>query len=103
MLSERPVDHDSEGFDVTVRVEEMPDSSLIARHSLPAVWSSAAHRVFRAAPCRGRPPISQPHNCLTAAGNVLSYLLRADGPALRYSAGRGEYHARSRITHSPPR
>ena len=34
-LSEHPVDLIAEGFDVAVRVEEMPDSSLIARQLAP--------------------------------------------------------------------
>jgi DNA-binding transcriptional LysR family regulator len=60
MLSEHTVDLIEEGFDVAVRVGELPDSSLIAHQLGQAAWSSAAHRaISRSTASRGRPPIRQ--------------------------------------------
>src|SRR5260221_375789 len=88
MLSERPVDLIAEGFDVTVRVEEMPDSSLIARQLAPCCMVvCGAPSYFERHGMPRTPSDLATHNCLTAAGNVLSYyrawhLTAADGSAL---------------------
>jgi len=90
-LSERPVDLIAEGFDVAVRVEEMPDSSLIARQLAPCrmVVCGAPSYLERHGMPR-TPADLTAHNCLTAAGNVLPYyrawhLTAADGSALNIS------------------
>jgi DNA-binding transcriptional LysR family regulator len=91
MLSERMADLIEEGFDVAVRVEKVPDSSLIARQLAPC------RMVVCGSPCymekHGRPRTPSDltnHNCLTVAGTGLSYyrtwhLTAADGTALNIS------------------
>jgi DNA-binding transcriptional LysR family regulator len=91
MLSDRLVDMVEEGFDVAVRCDPLPDSSLIARHLAPC------HLVVCGAPSyferRGVPRTPadlKAHNCLTVAGSALSYyrvwhLTAADGTALDFS------------------
>jgi DNA-binding transcriptional LysR family regulator len=91
MLSERPVDLIAEGFDVAVRVEELPDSSLIARQLAPCrIVVCGAPSYFERQGVPRTPADLTNHNCLTAAGNVLSYyrawhLTAADGTALNIS------------------
>jgi len=91
MLSERPVDLIAEGFDVAVRVEELPDSSLIARQLAPCrMVVCGAPSYFERHGVPRTPADLANHNCLTAAGNVLSYyrawhLTAADGTALNIS------------------
>jgi DNA-binding transcriptional LysR family regulator len=91
MLSERPVDLIAEGFDVAVRVEELPDSSLIARQLAPCrMVVCGAPSYFERQGVPRTPADLTNHNCLTAAGNVLSYyrawhLTAADGTALNIS------------------
>jgi DNA-binding transcriptional LysR family regulator len=91
MLSERPVDLIAEGFDVAVRVEEMPDSSLIARQLAPCrmVVCGAPSYFERHGVPRTLSDLSA-HNCLMPAGDVLPYyhawhLTAADGTALNIS------------------
>src|SRR5260370_27272424 len=91
ILSERPVDLIAEGFDVAVRVEELPDSSLIARQLAPCrMVVCGAPSYFERHGVPRTPADLTNHNCLTAAGNVLSYyrawhLTAADGTALNIS------------------
>jgi DNA-binding transcriptional LysR family regulator len=91
MLSERPVDLIEEGFDVAVRVEEMTDSSLIARQLAPCrMVVCGAPSYFERHGMPRTPADLTAHNCLTAAGNVLPYyrawhLTAADGSALNIS------------------
>src|SRR5260370_9910127 len=91
MLSERPVDLIAEGFDVAVRVEELPDSSLIARQLAPCrMVVCGAPSYFERHGVPRTPADLAHHTCLTAAGNVLSYyrawhLTAADGTALNIS------------------
>jgi DNA-binding transcriptional LysR family regulator len=91
MLSERLVDLIAEGFDVAVRVEEPPDSSLIARQLAPCrMVICGAPSYFERHGMPRTPSDLRDHNCLTVAGNVLSYyrtwhLTAADGTALNIS------------------
>jgi DNA-binding transcriptional LysR family regulator len=91
MLSERLVDLVAEGFDVAVRVEEPPDSSLIARQLAPCrMVICGAPSYFERHGMPQTPSDLTAHNCLTAAGNVLPYyrawhLTAADGSALNIS------------------
>jgi DNA-binding transcriptional LysR family regulator len=91
-LSERPVDLIAEGLDVAVRIEEMPDSSLIARQLAPCrMVVCGAPRYFERHGMPRTPADLAAHNCLTPAGNVLPYyrawhLTAADGTALNISA-----------------
>jgi DNA-binding transcriptional LysR family regulator len=91
MLSERPVDLIAEGFDVAVRVEEMPDSSLIARQLAPCrMVVCGAPSYFERHGVPRTPSDLSAHNCLTPAGDVLPYyhawhLTAADGTALNIS------------------
>jgi DNA-binding transcriptional LysR family regulator len=91
MLSERPVDLIAEGFDVAVRLEEMPDSSLIARQLAPCrMVVCGAPSYFERHGVPRTPADLTAHNCLTPAGNVLPYyhawhLTAADGTALNIS------------------
>src|SRR3984957_17361767 len=91
MLSERPVDLIAEGFDVAVRVEEMPDSSLIARQIAPCrMVVCGAPSYFERHGVPRTPADLTAHNCLTVAGTGLSYyrawhLTAADGTALNIS------------------
>jgi DNA-binding transcriptional LysR family regulator len=91
MLSEHTVDLVEEGFDVAVRVGELPDSSLIARQLAPC------HMVVCGAPSyfekHGKPRTPADlttHNCLTVTGTGLPYyrawhLMAADGTTLNIS------------------
>jgi DNA-binding transcriptional LysR family regulator len=91
MLSERPVDLIAEGFDVAVRVEELPDSSLIARQLAPCrMVICGAPSYFERHAMPRTPSDLTAHNCLTVAGNVLFYsrawhLTAADGTVLNIS------------------
>src|ERR1700730_10616013 len=91
MLSERLVDMIAEGFDVAVRIEEPPDSSLIARQLAPCrMVICGAPSYFETHGMPRTPSDLTAHNCLTVAGNVLSYyrawhLTAADGTALNIS------------------
>jgi DNA-binding transcriptional LysR family regulator len=91
MLSERPVDLIAEGFDVAVRIEELPDSSLIARQLAPCrMVVCGAPIYFERHGVPRTPSDLTAHNCLTAAGNVLPYyrawhLTTADGTAMNIS------------------
>ena len=91
MLSEHPVDLIAEGFDVAVRVEEMPDSSLIARQLAPCrMVVCGAPSYFERHGMPRTPADLTDHNCLSPAGNVLPYyhawhLTAADGTALNIS------------------
>jgi DNA-binding transcriptional LysR family regulator len=91
MLSEHPVDLIAEGFDVAVRLEEMPDSSLIARQLAPCrMVVCGAPSYFERHGVPRTPADLTAHNCLTPAGNVLPYyhawhLTAADGTALNIS------------------
>jgi DNA-binding transcriptional LysR family regulator len=74
-----------------VRVEEMPDSSLIARQLAPCCMVvCGAPSYFERHGMPRTPSDLATRNCLTAAGNVLSYyrawhLTAADGTALNIS------------------
>src|SRR6202030_3357940 len=91
MLSERLVDLIAEGFDVAVRVEEPPDSSLIARQLAPCrMVICGAPSYFERHGVPRTPSDLSAHNCLTPAGDVLPYyhawhLTAADGTALNIS------------------
>src|SRR6201987_3077268 len=91
MLSERLVDLVAEGFDVAVRVEEPPDSSLIARQLAPCrMVVCGAPRYFEKHGTPRTPADLAIHNCLTVAVTGLSYyrtwhLTAADGTALNIS------------------
>src|SRR5260221_4782795 len=91
MLSERLVDLIAEGFDVAVRVEEPPNSSLIARQLAPCrMVVCGAPSYFERHGMPRTPSDLTAHNCLTVSGNVLSYyrpwhLTAADGTALNIS------------------
>ena len=91
MLSERLVDLVAEGFDVAVRVEEPPDSSLIARQLASCrMVVCGAPSYFEKHGVPRTPSDLTAHNCLTMAGNVLSYyrtwhLTAADGTPLSIS------------------
>jgi DNA-binding transcriptional LysR family regulator len=91
MLSERKVDLGEEGFDVAVRVEELPDSSLIARQLAPCrMVVCGAPSYFEKHGKPQTPADLTAHNCLTMAGTGLSYyrawhLTAADGTTLNIS------------------
>ena len=91
MLSDRPVDLIAEGFDVAVRLEDLPDSSLIARQLPPCrVAICGAPSYFEKHGKPRTPADLSAHNCLTLTGNVLPYcrawhLAAADGTALNIS------------------
>jgi len=91
MLSNRIGDLIEEGFDVAVRVELVPDSSLIARQLAPCrVVVCGAPSYFERHGVPRTPADLTAHNCLTVAGTGLSYyrawhLTAADGTALNIS------------------
>jgi hypothetical protein len=91
MLSERMAELIEEGFDVAVRVEEVPDSSLIARQLAPCRMVVCGSSSYIDKHGRPRTPSDLTnHNCLTVAGTRLSYyrtwhLTAADGTALNIS------------------
>src|SRR5712672_3094599 len=91
MLSVRIADLVDEGFDVAVWVGELPDSSLIARQLAPCrMVVCGAPSYFDKHGTPRTPADLTNHNCLTVAGNVLSYyrawhLTAADGTALNIS------------------
>jgi DNA-binding transcriptional LysR family regulator len=91
MLSNRIGDLIEEGFDVAVRVELVPDSSLIARQLAPCrVVVCGAPSYFERHGVPRTPADLSAHNCLTVAGTGLSYyrawhLTAADGTALNIS------------------
>src|SRR5712675_597287 len=91
MLSERMVDLIEEGFDVAVRVEELPDSSLVARQLAPCRMVVCGAPSYFEKHGKPRTPADlTAHNCLTVAGTGLSYyrawhLTAADGTALNIS------------------
>jgi DNA-binding transcriptional LysR family regulator len=91
MLSMRMVDLIEEGFDVAVRVEELPDSSLIARQLAPCRMVVCGSPSYFEKHGKPRTPADlTAHNCLTVAGTGLSYyrawhLTAADGTALNIS------------------
>jgi DNA-binding transcriptional LysR family regulator len=91
ILSERIVDLIEEGFDVAVRVGELPDSSLIARQLAPCRIVVCGAPSYFERHGRPRTPVDLTnHNCLTVAGTGLSYysvwhLTAADGTAVTVS------------------
>jgi DNA-binding transcriptional LysR family regulator len=91
MLSMRMVDLIEEGFDVAVRVEELPDSSLIARQLAPCrMVVCGAPSYFEKHGTPRTPDDLTTHNCLTVAVTGLPYyrawhLTSADGTALNIS------------------
>jgi DNA-binding transcriptional LysR family regulator len=91
MLSERVVDLIEEGFDVAVRIEELPDSSLIARQLAPCRMVVCGSPSYFEKHGQPRTPADlTAHNCLTVAGTGLSYyrawhLTAADGTAVNVS------------------
>jgi DNA-binding transcriptional LysR family regulator len=91
MLSNRIGDLIEEGFDVAVRVELIPDSSLIARQLAPCrVVVCGAPNYFERHGVPRTPADLTNHNCLTVAGTGLSYyrswhLTARDGIALNIS------------------
>jgi DNA-binding transcriptional LysR family regulator len=91
MLSKHTVDLIEEGFDVAVRVGELPDSSLIARQLAPCrMVVCGAPSYFEKHGKPRTPDDLTAHNCLTVAGTGSSYyrawhLMAADGTALNIS------------------
>jgi DNA-binding transcriptional LysR family regulator len=91
MLSERKVDLIEDGFDVAVRVGELPDSSLIARQLAPCrMVVCGAPSYFETHGKPRTPDDLTNHNCLTVAGTGSPYyrawhLMAADGTALNIS------------------
>ena len=85
MLSERMVDLIEDGFDVAVRVGELPDSSLIARQLAPCrMVVCGAPSYFEKHGTPRTPADLTAHNCLTVTGTGSSYyrawhLTAADG------------------------
>ena len=88
MLSERMVDLIEEGFDLAVRVGELPDSSLIARQLAPCRMVVCGAPSYFEKHGKPRTPADlTAHNCLTVTGTGLSYyrawqLTAADGTAV---------------------
>jgi DNA-binding transcriptional LysR family regulator len=88
MLSERMIDMIEEGFDVAVRVGELPDSSLIAHQLAPCRMVVCGASSYFEKHGKPRTPADlTAHNCLTAAGTGLSYyrdwqLTATDGTAV---------------------
>ena len=73
MLSKHIVDLIEEGFDVAVRVGELPDSSLIARQLAPCRMVVCGAPSYFEKHGRPRTPTDlTAHNCLTVAGTGLS-------------------------------
>jgi len=91
ILSNRIGDLIEEGFDVAVRVELVPDSSLIARQLAPCrVVVCGAPSYFERHGVPRKPAALTNHNCLTVAGTGLSYyrawhLTSADATTLNLS------------------
>jgi DNA-binding transcriptional LysR family regulator len=91
MLSKHTVDLIEEGFDVAVRVGELPDSSLIARQLAPCrMVVCGAPSYFEKHGKPRTPDDLTAHNCLTVAGTRSSYyrawhLIAADDTALNIS------------------
>ena len=91
VLSNRFVDLIEDGFDVAVRVGEVPDSSLIARRLAPCCMViCGAPSYFERHGTPQTPADLTTHNCLTATGTGLAYyrvwhLTAADGTALNIS------------------
>lgn len=91
ILSDRLVDMVEEGFDVSVRCDPPADSSLIARELAPCrLVVCGAPSYFEKHGMPRTPADLKAHNCLTVAGDGLSYyrvwhLTAADGAALNFS------------------
>jgi DNA-binding transcriptional LysR family regulator len=91
MLSLRMVDLIEDGFDVAVRVGELPDSSLIARQLAPCRMVVCGAPSYFEKQGKPRTPADlTAHNCLTVAGTGLFYyrewhLMAADGTTLNIS------------------
>ena len=91
MLSERIVDLGEDGFDVAVRVGELPDSSLIAHQLAPCRMVVCGAPSYFEKHGKPRTPADlTAHNCLTVAETGSSYyrawhLTAADGTALNIS------------------
>ena len=74
MLSERKVDLIEDGFDVAVRVGELPDSSFIARQLAPCrMVVCGSPNYFEKHGKPHTPADLTAHNCLTVTGTGLSY------------------------------
>ncbi len=88
MLSERKVDLVEEGFDVAVRVGELPDSGLIARQLAPCRMVVCGAPSYFEKHGKPRTPADlTAHNSLTVAGTGSPHyrawhLIAADGTAL---------------------
>jgi DNA-binding transcriptional LysR family regulator len=91
ILSEHIVDLIEEGFDIAVRVEQPPASSLIARQLAPCrMVICGAPGYFEMHGVPRTPADLTAHNCLTFAGTWLSYFrawhfTTGDGAALNLS------------------
>jgi len=91
MLSEHTVDLVEEGFDVAVRVGELPDSSLIAHQLAPCRMVVCGAPSYLEKHGKPRTPADlTAHNCLTVAGTGSPYyrewhLMAADGTTLNIS------------------
>jgi DNA-binding transcriptional LysR family regulator len=91
MLSKHTVDLIEEGFDVAVRVGELPDSSLIAHQLAPCRMVVCGAPSYFEKHGKPRTPADlTAHNCLTVAETGSSYyrawhLIAADGTALNIS------------------
>ncbi|MAJ63102.1 MAG: LysR family transcriptional regulator [Alphaproteobacteria bacterium] len=82
VLSSRRVDVVAEGFDVTLRVGEMPDSALIARRLLTQTWViCAAPEYLENHGTPKRPNDLATHECLTFSevSQRVSWRFRNDG------------------------
>ena len=92
MLSNQMADLIAEGFDVAVRVEQLPDSSLIARHLAPCRFVVCGAPGYFERHGEPRTPADLTgHNCLSVGGPGVSYyrtwhLSAGDGTVLAVTA-----------------
>ena len=90
-LDDRYIDLVDEGYDLAVRIADLPDSSLVARKLAPArhvVCAAPAYLAKRGAPASPRDIAA--HNCLVysyRAGSRAWRFAGADGPMLAPPAG----------------
>jgi DNA-binding transcriptional LysR family regulator len=83
ILSDQQIDTVQEGFDVTIRIADMSDSSLIARHIVPA------HRVLCASPVYAHGTPKHPNDLRTHA--LLSYGYLGTGVQWKLTGKDGDY------------
>jgi DNA-binding transcriptional LysR family regulator len=83
-LNDRRIDLVSEGYDLSIRIDTLPDSSLIARTLAPCrhvVCASPAYLAARGVPAKPSDLVAQDHDCLIYSNRPASeqWRFRMDG------------------------